>query len=359
MSKEEGSQIIEHGDIFFFYRPKVDTEEVATTEDVQRFYMVISPEEKEVKYRLFILGRKKLPEVVEGKSTSEERNWALNTLTTNNPEDIRKELMATEYETETKGKRRVAAAAPAGEGKYAIVKHDNHTELAYALELPEVPGPTQREFEIRKEASYIVSVKNPDITIPGFRAFEKRKPEYPANIKEQFGDKRWINVEDPNLLNYENTQLLLIGARKKDVQDELGIDLNEERETENTAELFKDLKLRREQVPLKPLLWGEFPSAAEQPLQQEARHLSREEAPGRGGKVGGKAAATRAPSAAAIAKILSGADFPKDKQGLIRHAEKNKNKVKATERVIQVMHELPDRNYRNMADVEKALAEVR
>lgn len=359
MSKEEGSQIIEQGDIFFFYRPKVGTEEVATTEDVQRFYMVISPKEKEVKYRLFILGRKQLPEVVEGKSTSEERNWALNTLTTNNPEDIRKELMATEYETETKGKRRVAAAAPAGEGKYAIVKHDNHTELAYALELPEVPGSTQREFEIRKEASYIVSVKNPDITIPGFRAFEKRKPEYPANIKEQFGDKRWINVEDPNLLNYENTQLLLIGARKKDVQDELGIDLNEERETENTAELFKDLKLRREQVPLKPLLWGEFPSAAEQPLQQEARHLSREEAPGRGGKVGGKAAATRAPSAAAIAKILSGTDFPKDKQGLIRHAEKNKNKVKAAERVIQVMRELPDRNYSNMADVEKALAEVR
>jgi hypothetical protein len=297
--------------------------------------------------------------VVEGKSTSEERNWALNTLTTNNPEDIRKELMATEYETETKGKRRVAAAAPAGEGKYAIVKHDNHTELAYVLELPEVPGPTQREFEIRKEASYIMSVKNPDITIPGFRAFEKRKPEYPANIKEQFGDKRWINVEDPNLLNYEDTQLLLIGARKKDVQDELGIDLNEERETENTAELFKDLKLRREQVPLKPLLWGEFPSAAEQPLQQEVRHLSREEAPGRGGKVGGKAAATRAPSAAAIAKILSGADFPKDKQGLIRHAEKNKNKVKAAEQVIQVMRELPDRSYSNIADVEKALAEVR
>jgi hypothetical protein len=161
------------------------------------------------------------------------------------------------------------------------------------------------------------------------------------------------------LLNYENTQLLLIGARKKDVQDELGIDLNEERETENTAELFKDLKLRREQVPLKPLLWGEFPSAAEQPLQQEVRHLSREEAPGRGGKVGGKAAATRAPSAAAIAKILSGADFPKDKQGLIRHAEKNKNKVKAAEQVIQVMRELPDRSYSNIADVEKALAEVR
>src|ERR671925_2075833 len=254
MSKEEGSQIVEQGDIFFFYRPKVGTEEVATTEDVQRFYMVISPKEKEVKYRLFILGRKQLPEVVEGKSTAKERNWALNTLTTKNSEDIRKELLAAEYGTETRGMRRVAAAAPAGEGKYSIVKHDNHTELAYVLELPEVPGPTQREFEIKKEASYIVSVKNPDIQISGFKAFEKRKPQYPSSIKQKFGDKRWINVEDPDLLNYENTQLLLIGARKEDVEEELGINLNEEKETKNTAELFRGLKIKRDQVPLKPLL---------------------------------------------------------------------------------------------------------
>ena len=141
MSREDASQIVEQGDTFFFYRPKVGTEEVSSTEDVQRFYMVTAPEEKDSKYRLFVLGRKQMPEIVEGKSTSEERNWALNTLTTNNPEDIRKELLAAEYETETKGKRRVAAAAPAGEGKYSIVKHDNHTEIAYALELPEVPGP--------------------------------------------------------------------------------------------------------------------------------------------------------------------------------------------------------------------------
>ena len=42
----------------------------------------------------------------------------------------------------------MAAASAAGEGKYSIVQHDNHTELAYILELPEVPGPTQREFEM-------------------------------------------------------------------------------------------------------------------------------------------------------------------------------------------------------------------
>src|SRR5215212_5255667 len=361
MSREDTSQIVEQGDIFFFYRPKVGTEEVSSGEDVQRFYMVTAPEEeKDSKYRLFILGRKQMPEIIEGKSTSEERNWALNTLTTNNPEDIRKELTAAEYETETRGKRRMAAATPAGEGKYSIVKHDNHTELAYVLELPEQPGPTQKEFEINKEASYIVSVKNPDIQIPGFKAFEKRKPQYPERIKKEFGDRRWINVEDPKLLDYENTQLLLIGARKKDVEEELGINLNEEKETANTAEIFRELKIRKDQVPLKPLLKGEFPGKGEQqPMAAEVKQLSKEEAPGRGGKVGGKVAATRAPSAAAIAKLLSGVNFPKRKNELIVHAEANKTKIEAAEEVIQVIRELPERTYSNMADVEKAVAEVR
>ena len=143
----------------------------------------------------------------------------------------------------------------------------------------------RREFEIKKEASYIVSVKNPDIQIPGFKAFEKRKPQYPSSIKEKFGDRRWINVEDPKLLNYENTQVLMIGARKKDVEEELGIDLNEEKETANTAELFKELKIKEDQVPLKTLLKGEFPSKSEQPMATEVKHLSKE-ALERGGKIG-------------------------------------------------------------------------
>ena len=65
---------------------------------------------KEDTYRLFLVGQKQLPEIVEGKSTSKERNWALNILTTSNPEDIHKELLPAEYSTETRGKRRIAAA---------------------------------------------------------------------------------------------------------------------------------------------------------------------------------------------------------------------------------------------------------
>jgi hypothetical protein len=148
--------------------------------------MVTSPEREKRSdnkdiYRLFLIGQKQLPEIVEGKSTSKERNWALNTLTTSDAEDIHKELLPAEYVTETRGKRRIAAAAPAGEGKYSIVKHNGHTELAYLLELPEVPGPTQKEFEIRKQASYIISVKNPKVKVQGFTASEKM-PEYPKHL---------------------------------------------------------------------------------------------------------------------------------------------------------------------------------
>jgi len=358
MVKEKGSEIIEQGDIFFFYRPKVDTEEVERIKDVQRFYLITSPEKRNKNiYRLFLIGQKQLPEIVEGRSTSKERNWALNVLTTSNSEDIRRELLAAEYTTETRGKRRIAAAVPVGEGKYCIVKHDNHTELAYILELPKIPGSTQREFEIKKEASYIISVKNPDITVPGYAAFstEDKKPKYPKHIMEEFGDRRWIDVEDPELLNYENTQVLLIGARKEDVEEELGIEIDEEKETERSADMFKELKIRKEQVPLKPLLEGKFPEKEEIPMAREIKHLSKEESPGRGGKIGGKIAATKAPSAAAIAKLLSGIEFPKNKSKIIDYAEKNKEKLEEPKEVINTLKEIPDRRYYNMADIEKAL----
>jgi Protein of unknown function (DUF2795) len=356
--KDNKSDIIEQGDVFFFYRPKVDTEEVEDLKHVQRFYMITAPEDN-TKYRLFLIGQKQLPEIVEDKSTSEEKNWALNTLTTSNPKDIQKELMPAEYTTETRGKRRLAAAVPAGEGKYVIAKHDNHTELAYVLELPETPGPTQREFEIKREASYIISVKNPDVKVPGFAASEK-KPDYPKTLKEKFGDKRWINVEEPDFLNYENTQLLLIGARKKNVEEELGIDIDEEKETERSADLFKELKVRKEEVPLKPLLEGQFPGKEEIPVSQEARHLSKQEYPGaKGGKIGGRVAATKSTSAAAIAKLLSGIEFPKSKKELVERAKENKDKVDNAELVINTVKELPAKTYRSMTDVEAALADIR
>jgi hypothetical protein len=91
MSRGGKSQVVEHGDIFFFYRPKVGKEEVDNIEDVQRFYMVTAPEGG--KYRLFVVGQKQLPEIVEEKSISGVRNWALNALTTSSDTSRRRQVL--------------------------------------------------------------------------------------------------------------------------------------------------------------------------------------------------------------------------------------------------------------------------
>jgi hypothetical protein len=153
---------------------------------------------------------------------------------------------------------------------------------------------------------------------------------------------------------------LLIGARKKNVEEKLKIDIDEEKETERTADLFKELKVRKEEVPLKPLLEGQFPGKEEIPVNQETKHLSKQEYPGaKGGKIGWRAAATKSSSAAAIAKMLSGIEFPKNKNELIECAKENKDKVDNAELVINTVRELPTKTYRSMIDVQKALAEIR
>jgi hypothetical protein len=54
-------------------------------------------------------------------------------------------------------------------------------------------------------------------------------------------------------------QLLLIGARQDHVEEELGIDIDEQKETQKSADLFKELKIRKEQIAVKPFIQGRFP----------------------------------------------------------------------------------------------------
>jgi hypothetical protein len=57
---QEQTQMLEYGDIYFFYRPKVGS--VKSINDVRRFFMVMAPEGREQRqrqkqlYRLFVIG---------------------------------------------------------------------------------------------------------------------------------------------------------------------------------------------------------------------------------------------------------------------------------------------------------------
>jgi hypothetical protein len=77
-------------------------------------------------------------------------------------------------------------------------------------------------------------------------------------------------------------------------------------------------------------------------------------------KKGGKAAATSSISAAAIAKVLSGIDFPKRKSSIKNYAKKNISNIEVRDpnTILDVLDRLPDKEYNNMADVEKSISSI-
>jgi hypothetical protein len=60
-------------------------------------------------------------------------------------------------------------------------------------------------------------------------------------------------------------------------------------------------------------------------------------------------------SAVDLAKQLGGMDFPANKQGIIDYAQQ-KN---ASEEMMNILRQMPEREYGNMADVEQGFGEVK
>ena len=275
MSKHANVKILEQGDIFFFYRPKVSSNEIKSIDDVRRFYMVLCPEDeqkiidntntKEKKiYRLFIIGKKSLPEIRKTEARSSERFWAQVGGIFYDSKKLGEDLTAEEL-------RKGDTARPVGEGKYAIIEHQNHTELAYILEMPKEIGEAQKELGIQKEATYIITVINPNKPVPeGYRTAEAERPKYPEDIEKYLNNiqDKFISLsQNLNLINYQNAQVVLIGAREgKDIiKQEIGLDIETEDEggenkenISSSADIFTKLKIRKEQVPIKPIIEGKF-----------------------------------------------------------------------------------------------------
>jgi hypothetical protein len=246
------SRVLEQGDVFFIYRPRVGVEEVRGLDDVQRFFLVLEPEQRGL-FRRLVVGRKRLPDV-----RGHERVWAFVAEVTEDPKGLRGELERTVYETRTGGVRVQPEARPAGEGRYALVDHDGHTHLAYVLELPPHPGAAQRVFRIEREASYVIAVRNPDAPAqPGTGLPPRRRPQYPERLHARVAGRRFSPVDPPELLDYEGTEIIIIGAAA-DAEAELGVELVTETERIDDADLFRTLRLAREDLPVEPLERGEL-----------------------------------------------------------------------------------------------------
>jgi hypothetical protein len=74
-------------------------------------------------------------------------------------------------------------------------------------------------------------------------------------VRERFGDRRFIALDDPTLLDYEGTELVLIGAAE-DVGSELGIELDLGDLDLETAAIFWRLRLRPGELSTEPMEQG-------------------------------------------------------------------------------------------------------
>lgn len=266
--EEQASRFLEKGLIYFFYRPKVGLEEVHSLEEVQRLYMLLIPKEtmkkedlEHRKHRMVLITKKRLPDV-----HSHARYWGFVEETSEEMKAVRSELGEITYSTKTRGERKIEAARPAGRGFYGIIRHGNHTHLAYVLELPEEIGEVQEAFNIAKEGSYIVTVKNPTVGAPaGMGLAPKEKEELPEDLLALFEDKRFAPLDPPSFLDYKGTEIIIIGA-SDDLKAELGktgeqLEKLEEADVAlglTDATVFEELHLDKAKYHAEPVVEGEW-----------------------------------------------------------------------------------------------------
>jgi hypothetical protein len=103
----------------------------------------------------------------------------------------------------------IPAATPIAEGIYAITSTGRESHLAYHITVPAEIGEVQKDLGLNEKGSYVISAKNPTTSAPA-NANIGKDPEYPESIMDKFRGRRWMPLE-PELLDYANTQFLIIG----------------------------------------------------------------------------------------------------------------------------------------------------
>ena len=233
-------QILEAGNVAFFYRPKEGVPHPKSPDDLERAYFMLFPDDQSHhKNRLFDVAHGVFPKIVPGIALPAERDWAFVDDVSHDPrsivDDLEKNVAAPPRPS---GQRARPWARIAGDGRYALARHGDHTHLVYFLHRPQQAGPVQQELEIKPEASYVISVKDPfmpsEITL-------KEKPSYPKRLTDKFDGHGWIPVDPTSFLDYRWTQVLLIGARTN-VEEELGIKLDPNKENQAEQEALQLLR---------------------------------------------------------------------------------------------------------------------
>ncbi|KAI4168017.1 MAG: hypothetical protein LQ343_006724 [Gyalolechia ehrenbergii] len=215
------SSILEKGIIYFFFRGRVGIDEPSDVNDIARSYIVLRPLPHGAKLgdgpigddghnRMLALPKKVLP------VSPKDRFMVFVEKANATMDDIKNNLSASDYMTKTAGSRHTPAAAPIGEGVYAITSTGRETHLAYILTIPSEINDVQEGVSLRQRGSYVTSAKNPETSAPAGANLPKGA-EYPKEVLDEFRGRGWMPLE-PKLLDFENTQFLIIGHNEESLE---------------------------------------------------------------------------------------------------------------------------------------------
>lgn len=209
------SSILEKGIVYFFFRARVNVDDPQDINDIARSYMILRPLPKGAKLgngpigdegncRLLAIPKKVLP--LSGK----DRFMSFVEGAKKSFADLKGDfLSSSDYATKTSGTSHSPPATPVAEGVYAITTTGRESHFAYMITIPAQLGEVQKDVGIKEQGSFVVSAKNPKAPGPANASLGK-DPGYPQEIQDEFRGLRWMPLQ-PKLLDYVNTQFLLIG----------------------------------------------------------------------------------------------------------------------------------------------------
>ncbi len=209
------AQILEKGDIYFFFRPEPSEHEPPEPESWGRLYAVLHPRDQ-TSYRLIALIRLDQFKQAEENILLKKRWWGEVILVKEKAADIIWELREKHGQiNEGEVKKTIHMATPVGVGKYFFSRHADHLHFSYTLDPQVLPLPQPLIYEPVRENDYIIRVQN--------------------------------NRTDVTFLDQPTTSFLLKEA-------------GERGRTENaySAIILADLRLERNILPITPLYHGSW-----------------------------------------------------------------------------------------------------
>ncbi|KAF9109643.1 hypothetical protein BGX27_007375 [Mortierella sp. AM989] len=285
-------RVIEKGHAFFFYRPKIDVDKPSGADDIQKFYILLSPDEAvgrpatedkvgqldisskpshddKPNHRLLIIPKKTLPSPGKG---IQSRTWAFVDETSADLDEVEKKLERYTYSTKTRGERTQESARLIGEARYNIIIDRGHSHFIYELEVPQQPNEVQQAFNISKEGQFVMQVKNPEIQTAATERGQARyatlgegAAKLPKHLQEKFRGIRqeWVRHSALDSAEFLDVRHLEIGlyAVNKDAKEEfeelvkvLEEEVKEEEDKEIDVEkpedhVYKELGLDEDKVP--------------------------------------------------------------------------------------------------------------